>query len=90
MGIFCFLRETQKFYFSKFQGAINAIFKKEEQNFQGQANANFKKQKQKFGHHIKILRCLKLSFFDFCFYLHILPKIKLFENIAEKKKRVVI
>ena len=26
MGIFCFLREAQNFYFLKFQGAINAIF----------------------------------------------------------------
>ena len=58
--------------------------------FQGQANANFKEQKQKFGHHIKVVRCLKLSFFDFCLQLHILPKIKLFENIAKNKKRVVI
>ena len=67
MGIFCFLREAQKFYFSKFQGAINAIFQGGRTNFQGQANANFQEQKQKFGQHIKILRCLKLSFFDFSF-----------------------
>ena len=62
------------------------FFKEEEQNLQGQANANFKEQKQKFGHHIKILRCLKLSFFDFCLQLHILPKSSYLKILRKRKK----